>query len=112
MPLDGTVRDGGLCLTAGGTVLGLGRCSVASAADQQFFLAPNGNLQLWSGGQSPCVALDSGSGPGLVMHGCNTGLNELFAFNSTAGTLCSANLVTKERLCLAARDQIPPTPTP
>ena len=42
------------------------------------------------------------------MYGCNTGPNEVFAFNRTAGTLCSANLVTRERLCLVARDRIPP----
>jgi hypothetical protein len=114
MPIwDGTVRCNGLCLTTGGSanhILGLSRCTAASAADQRFFLAPNGNLQLWSGGQSPCVALDSGSGPALVMYGCNTGPNEVFAFNRTAGTLCSANLVTRERLCLIAQGQVPPSP--
>jgi hypothetical protein len=55
--------------------------------DQRFSLASNGNLQLWSGGHSPCVALESGSGPVLVMHGCITGPNEVFAFNCTIGTL-------------------------
>jgi len=108
---DGTVKSKGLCLTAGGSALSLCRCSAASASVQRFFLAPNGNLRLWSGGQSPCVALVSGSGPALVMYGCNSGANEVFAYNRARGTLCSANLVTRGRLCLVARDRAPSNAT-
>jgi hypothetical protein len=114
MPRDGTVRHGGLCLTAGGAVLTLSACSqhaggaAAAASTQRFNLTAPGNLRLLSGGSAPCVAVESGSGPGLVMYSCNTGANEIFSFQNVGGTLCSANLVTREPLCLRARGKPPP----
>ena len=91
MGADGTVTNGGLCLTAASLVV-LTACNTSDGA-QQFVLEHNGNLHLKANGAKSCLALLGGSGPGLTMWTCkqgSAGANEEFTL--TNGQLCTSTV--------------------
>lgn len=70
-----------------------------TASSQRFTLESNGNLHV-TGDTSTCVASENGSGPGVVAYGCNTGNNEEWRLDATAGTLCNIAVGRFPALCL------------
>lgn len=69
--------------------------------NQNFALESNGNLHAVSGSKA-CLAIGNLHGPAVVSFACNTGSNEVFAVNRSAGTVCSHN-----GYCLASRSTPP-----
>eukprot|EP00935_MAST-01C_sp_MAST-1C-sp1_P000305 g305.t1 len=108
MDADGTITNGGLCLTAGGTV-SLTACDASKASSQQFTLdAANGNVYLKSQ-KSSCLALLGGYGPAVTMAQCkqgSEGANEEYTL--TGGKLCSKTLGHPPKaVCLKPEDSQP-----
>ena len=90
MGADGSVKSGGLCLTAE-KPMSMQTCSstaqgLNSSEEQHFTLEANGNLHL-TARKAECLALQDGIGPALAIVTCTQGANEEFTL--VDGALCS-----------------------